>query len=157
MHERIKWCFGLRDGLRIAEPSERLARAYLGEAVSSLKRAEKDLADGDLLWASVVAYYADYYALYAFLRRIGVTCENHACSILAATWLLGKGQTSLIQQHKERRIDAQYHMRLGRERDVREMLAEAKVFVAAFSRLVDDIGDDDIAVFRKQLSGMSKG
>ena len=157
MRERVKWCFGLRDGLKMVDPSERLARAYLWEAVSSLKRAEKNLADGDLLWTSVVAYYADYYALYAFLQRIGVKCENHACSILAATCLLGKGQTSVIQEHKDRRIDAQYHMRLGREAEVRNMLAEAKVFVAVFSRIVEDTSEEDVAAYRKQLVAMGRG
>ncbi len=84
-------------------------------------------------------------------------CENHACSILAATFLLGKGQTGLIQEHKDRRIDAQYHMRLGKEEDVKNMLAEAKMFVAVFSRIVEDTSEEDIAAYRKQLGLMEKG
>lgn len=156
MRKRLKWCFGLKDGLRLAQPSERLARAYVQEALSSLKRAETNLKDGDLLWASVVAYYAEYYALYAFLQRIGIACENHACSILAATVLLGEGQTETIREHKGKRIDAQYHMKLGKETEVREMLTEAKSFVSVFSRLVADLTEEEIESYRKHLARMKK-
>jgi len=72
MKNRIKWCFGLKDGLKIIEPNEMLAKSYLKEAKSSLERADKNFKDGDLLWTTVVIYYADYYALYSFLQRIGV-------------------------------------------------------------------------------------
>ena len=42
-NKKLHWCFGLKDGLRIEEPSERLAKSYLEEAKASLKRAEKNL------------------------------------------------------------------------------------------------------------------
>ncbi len=54
MQNSMKWCSGLKDGFKMMEPDETLAKSYLGEAKSSLKRAEKDLADGDLLWTTVV-------------------------------------------------------------------------------------------------------
>lgn len=64
---KLKWCFKIKDGLQIVEPNERLSKSYLEEAKSSLARAEKDFQDGDLLWATVVIYYSEYYALYSFL------------------------------------------------------------------------------------------
>ena len=82
-NKSVNWCFKIKDGLRITEPNENLSKSYLNEAKSSLERAEKDFNDGDLLWATVVIYYAEYYALYSFLQRIGVKCENHFCSIQA--------------------------------------------------------------------------
>src|SRR3989344_6834233 len=103
-NKKIKWCFDLKDGLQVVEPNERLAQAYLKEAKSSLERAEKNFLDGDLLWATVVVYYADYYALYSFLQRIGIKCENHTCSILAVMYLLGEEKTSVINNHKNKRI-----------------------------------------------------
>ncbi|MEK6862237.1 MAG: HEPN domain-containing protein, partial [Nanoarchaeota archaeon] len=86
---KLKWCFRLKDGLNIVNVNERLAKVYLEEAKSSLERAEKNFRDGDLLWTTVVIYYAEYYALYSFLQMIGVKCENHSCSILAVNFLLG--------------------------------------------------------------------
>src|SRR3989344_5063348 len=135
-NKRIGWCFNLKDGLKIAEPNERLSKSYLEHAKSSLSRAEKDLQDNDLLWATVAMYYAEYYALYAFLQRIGVKCENHACSILAVSHLLGEEKTKVINAHKSKRIDAQYYMKVDQENDVKRMLQEAKVFVSYFDEAV---------------------
>ena len=110
MHDKkLQWCFGLKDGLQIAETYERLAKSYQEEAKASLERAEKNFKDGDMLWSTVVIYYAEYYALYSFLQRIGVKCENHFCSILAAGKLLGEEKVDVINRHKDRRIDAQYY------------------------------------------------
>ena len=66
----LDWCFKLKDGLKIVESNERLSRAYLEQAKSSLLRAEKNLDDNDLLWATVAIYYSEYYALYSFLQKI---------------------------------------------------------------------------------------
>ena len=89
MQNKLSWCFRLKDGLKIVEPNERLSKSYLEQAKSSLLRAEKDFNDNDFLWATVTIYYAEYYALYSLLQRIGIKCENHACSILTVTLLLG--------------------------------------------------------------------
>ncbi len=130
---------GLKDGLRIARPDETLAKSYLNEAKSSLKRAEKDLEEGDLLWATVVIYYSEYYALYSFLQRIGIKCENHFCSILAVERLLGTAKVKTINEHKGKRISAQYYMRTGKEEQVRDILKEAKIFVSGFEDFVSNM------------------
>ena len=116
-NKQLKWCFNLKDVLRMAEPNERLAKSYLEESKSSLKRAEKNFKDKDLLWTTVVIYYAEYYALYSFLQRIGIKCENHFCSILAAGFILGGDKTMIINSHKDKRIDAQYYMKIGKEEE----------------------------------------
>jgi len=148
---KLSWCFKLKDGLKIMEPNERLSKSYLEEAKLSLERAEKNFKDGDLLWATVVIYYAEYYALYSFLQRIGVKCENHSCSILAVTFLLGKNKTQIINQHKDKRIDAQYYMKIGKEKQVKQMLQEAKRFVSMFDEIVSNINEKEIEPFRYTL------
>ncbi|HII30116.1 hypothetical protein AUJ69_02975 [Candidatus Woesearchaeota archaeon CG1_02_47_18] len=150
-NKKLKWCFGIKGGLKILEPNERLARSYLNEAKQSLERAEKNFNDGDLLWATVVIYYAEYYALYSFLQRIGVKCENHACSILAASFILGSEKTQTINKHKDKRIDAQYYMRVDKEEKVKQTLREAKIFVALFDDLVSNIGEEEINSYRASL------
>src|SRR3989338_3869674 len=117
-NRKLMWCFRLKDGLRIVESNERLSKSYLEQAKSSLLRAEKDLNDNDLLWATVTIYYAEYYALYSFLQGIGVKCENHACSILAVSLLLGEEKTAIINKHKGKRIDAQYYMKFDQANKV---------------------------------------
>ena len=150
-NKKLGWCFRLKGGLRIAEPNERLCKSYLEQAKSSLLRAEKDLNEGDLLWATVAIYYAEYYALYSFLQRIGIKCENHSCSILAVTFLLGEDKTKIINDHKDKRIDAQYYMKVGKENEVGKMLQEAKTFVSIFDELVSNLQQKDVDSYRNIL------
>lgn len=151
MEHKLRWCFGLKDGLRIVEPNARLSASHLKEAQSSLARAEKNFHDGDFLWATVVMYYAEYYALYSFLQSIGIKCENHFCSILAVSHLLGKNKTEIIERHKDKRIDAQYYMKVDKEEQVRSMLQEAKLFFSMFDDLVSNLREHDIEDYRKKL------
>ncbi|MAG15493.1 hypothetical protein CMO88_00355 [Candidatus Woesearchaeota archaeon] len=150
-NKTLKWCFKIKNGLKAVEPNERLSKSYLEEAKSSLARAEKDFQEGDLLWASVVIYYSDYYALYSFLQRIGLKCENHACSISAVKYLLGEEKTKIINEHKDKRIDAQYYMKIGKEEEIEEMLKEAKEFVSMFDGIVSDINDEEVQAYRDAM------
>lgn len=154
--KKLKWCFKIRDGLEIVEPNENLSRSYLDEAKSSLARAEKDFQDGDLLWATVIIYYSEYYALYSFLQKIGIKCENHYCSILAVTHLLGEDKTKIINEHKDKRIDAQYYMIIGKEEQVEKMLQEAKEFVSVFDEMVSNVNEEEIKYYSDKMNMMSK-
>jgi uncharacterized protein (UPF0332 family) len=149
--DKLAWCFKIKDGLKRTDPNERLALSYLEEAKSSLKRAEASLTDGDLLWATVILYYAEYYSLCSFLQRVGLKCENHACSILAVGKLIGEEAVETINRHKDMRIDAQYFMRIGKEAEIGNMLQDAKFFVAHFDELVSNIGDADVEGYRRRL------
>ena len=151
-NKKLSWCFKLNDGLKIVEPNERLSKSYLEQAKSSLLRAERDLNDKDSLWATVAIYYSEYYALYSFLQRIGVKCENHACSILATTLLLGEDKTKTINQHKDKRIDAQYYMKVDQETKIRIMLQEAKIFVSIFDEFVSKLTENEISKYRRTIS-----
>lgn len=148
---KLKWCFRLKDGLNIVNMNERLAKVYLEEAKSSLERAEKNFRDGDLLWTTVVIYYAEYYALYSFLQMIGVRCENHSCSILAVNFLLGDDKVKIINQHKDKRIDAQYYMRVDKNEQVGIMLQEAKIFIAMFDEIVSNLNGKEADSYRNKL------
>ena len=151
-NKKLSWCFKIKDGLKIVEPNERLSKSYLGQAKSSLLRAEKDLNDEDFLWSTVAIYYAEYYSLYSFLQKIGVKCENHAFSILTVSLLLGEEKTKTINKHKDKRIDAQYYMKIDQENKIRQMLKEAKIFVADFDELVSNLIEKEIMEYRKVVS-----
>ena len=151
-NKKLHWCFKIKDGLKMAEPNERLSKSYLEQAKLSLLRAKKNFEDKDLLWTTVAIYYADYYALYSFLQRIGVKCENHSCSILAASFLLGEYKTNIINEHKDKRIDAQYYMKVGQENKVSAMLTEAQNFISDFDGLVSNLSDREIQEYRDKIS-----
>ncbi len=147
----LRWCFKLKDGLRVTEPNERLAKSYLEEAKLSLARAQKNFEDKDLLWTTVVLYYSEYYSLYSFLQRIGVKCENHLCSIIAAGFLLGESKIKVIMEHKDKRVDAQYYMKIGKENEVMQMLLDAKLFVSMFEEITLSISQEEIKDCRDKL------
>ena len=108
--------------------------------------------DKDFLWATVAIYYAEYYALYSFLQKIGVKCENHACSILAVALLLGEDKTRTINQHKDKRIDAQYYMKVDQEIKIKSMLQEAKIFVSYFDEVISKLTENEISLHRDVIS-----
>ena len=87
---------------------------------------------------------------------IGIKCENHSCSMLAVTFVLGKEKTSTIHQHKEKRIDAQYYMKIGKEEEVRQMLKEAKIFVSMFDELFSNLAEKEINSYRGILKKYAK-
>ena len=150
--KKLMWCFRLKDGLKVVQPNERLSKSYLEQAKSSLLRAEKDLNDKDFLWATIIIYYSEYYALYSFLQKIGIKCENHVCSILAVALLLGKEKTRTINLHKDKRLDAQYYMKVDQEEKIKIMLKDGKLFVSEFDNLVSNLSDGDIEMYREVLS-----
>ena len=151
-NKKLRWCFKIKDGLKIVEPNERLSKSYLEQAKSSLLRAKKDFEDKDLLWTTIAIYYAEYYALYSFLQRIGVKCENHSCSILAVGILLGEDKTKIINYHKGKRIDAQYYIKVDQEDKISLMLTEAQNFISMFDELVSNLSDKEIKEYRDKIS-----
>ena len=153
-NKKLKWCFKIKDGLKIVQPNDRLSRSYIEQAKSSLLRAKKNFEDKDLLWTTVAIYYAEYYALYSFLQKIGVKCENHSCSILAVGLLLGEDKTKTINEHKDKRIDAQYYMKVGQENKVKAMLIEAQNFISIFDELVSNFSEKEIEEYREKLSSL---
>jgi len=153
-NKKLDWCFKIKEGLKIVEPNERISKSYLKQAKSSLLRAKKDFEDKDFLWTTIAIYYVEYYALYSFLQKIGVKCENHSCSILAVSLLLGEDKTNIINKHKDKRIDAQYYMKVGQESKVRIMLTEAQNFISNFDELVSNLSEKDIKECRDKISSL---
>ena len=148
--EKIKWCMKLNNGIEIIEPNDNLCDTYIKKAENALKAA---LAlKGNKEWEISSSYYAMYFALYAVMMKIGVKCENHTCSILTVTLLLGDEKTRTINLHKDKRIDAQYYMKLDQELKVRTMLREAKIFVSNFDEIISRLTESEIKGYRGTIS-----
>lgn len=150
-NKKLNWCFKIKDGIKIVEPNERLSKSYLEQAKASLLRAEKNFNDNDLLWSTVTIYYSEYYSLYSFLQKIGIKCENHSCSIIAVGFLLGEEKIKIINEHKDKRIDAQYYIKVDQKDKVKTMLKEAKQFVSIFDELVSNLSEKDIKLYRDKI------
>ncbi len=70
---------------------------------------------------------------------------------------MGDDKTEIINRHKDKRIDAQYYMRLDKDEQVGRMLQEAKLFVAMFDEVVSNLSETEISAHREILRRMSDG
>src|SRR3990172_5711579 len=74
--------------------------------------------------------------------------KDYLCLILAVTFLLGDKKTNTINKHKDKRIDAQYYMKVDQEIKIRAMLQEAKIFISSFDELVSNLSENNIKSYR---------
>ena len=65
--------------------------------------------------------------------------------------MLGEDKTEIINQHKNKRIDAQYYMKVDKEEQVSKMLLESKRFVFMFDEIVSNLGENEIREYRRKL------
>lgn len=147
----LEWCFKIKGGAKIVRPNKVISTSYMKLAKSTLKRAESMLREGDLLWCTVMVYYAEYYALYSLLARIGIKCENHFCSILIVKFLFGEEKVRPIEEGRDKRIDAQYYLKTVNKEKIVNMLNSAKFFVAEFEDMVSGLDERKISFFRKKI------
>jgi len=142
--KKIKWCFLVKGGLRIVEPSKEVAFAYLEEAEKALSKVKELIEEGDFVWASARIYYCAYYSLYSFLQRIGVKSGNHDCSIELVDGLLNKDFISDILNFKQSRIDSQYYLKIGQKEKLLEFYLKVKNFYLEFKEIVGGLTEQEI-------------
>ena len=61
------------------------------------------------MWLATTKYYAEYFAVYSVLMKIGIKCEIHDCTIALVKFLeneevIEKGTSKILEQDKELRI-----------------------------------------------------
>lgn len=59
--------------------------------------------------------------------------------------------TLTINLHKDKRIDAQYYMKVDKKDEVNRMLQDAKIFVLTFDTLVCNVTEKEISAYRAKL------
>jgi uncharacterized protein (UPF0332 family) len=111
----LVWCFKQKRGLRVIEPNQNLTKAYLKKAASALNTMTAALQINEADWVATTAYYARYFALYAFLMKMGIKSEIHDCTIniaqlLANHVILRQTLVDDIAEAKQTRIDTQYYV-----------------------------------------------
>lgn len=109
--DKLKWCLDISNGIKTIEPNKQLSTAYVLKAEDAL-RASKSLHD-NLDWEISTSYYAQYFSAYAILMRMGITCENHSCTIAVMNYFLknffDEKDFDLLRISKEARINTQYY------------------------------------------------
>lgn len=141
-------------GIRIVNPSDNLLRAYLRKARNAMKSMEVNAEAGITEWAVSASYYAEYFAVYALLQKIGVKCEIHDCTIALFEYLFGDSVPRKIiqelQQSKEYRVEFQYYTQ-EIEVNINQMIDETKNFVLEVEKIIDSLNPDEIAQLQNSL------
>ena len=161
VNRRITWCFRQKKGIRIIEPNENLAKAYIRKAKSSLNTMNAALQIKETDWILTTAYYARYFALYALLMKLGIKSEIHDCSIAIARLLtrhriLNKNLVTDISQAKQMRIETQYYVTQElKQTKIRRNVESAHKFVLEIEKTIENITTDQIKNIRTHLKTMS--
>ena len=105
---QIEWCKRQKDGIRIIEPNEIIAKDYFIKANNALITATVTPSDD---WKAIGAYYACYDAIYAILQKAGIKCEIHDCSIALMPFLgFSDAEVEFVKGLKDNRTNAQYYV-----------------------------------------------
>jgi uncharacterized protein (UPF0332 family) len=160
--ETVRWCLRQKKGIRIIEPNENLARAYVQKARSALNTMNATLKIREAEWATATAYYARYFALYALLMRMGVKSEIHECTIavaglLAEKGIVKKGMVEEVSRSKQSRIETQYYVAGERsQREIEKDAESARRFVLEAEKALEDMVLEQIEDVRASLTELLK-
>lgn len=142
-------CLKLKKILRI-EPNIIVSESFLSQAEKTLSKVQDAINEEDCLWASVKIYYAAYYALTAFLWRLGIRSENHDCAIKITTFIVEDAEIEhILEKLKAARIDNQYYLKIS-DKDALEMNHNpAKLIYAKFYNLISNF---DNKIYEKRIN-----
>ncbi len=156
METKIVWCFK-KAGAKIIEPNENMQSSFTKLSIQTLKSAEMTLGQKDFVWATSMIYYAEYYALYSLLLKLGVKSENHECSLEIAGFLMDKSiDLKGVKRAKKLRIDAQYYLKTVSDDELQEELRNAKIIVNDIINIINKLSTKEIKEYRNKLLKLIK-
>lgn len=147
---RLSTCKKLKQGLKTCISDENIVNNFLQQGEHSLLRTEKLIEENDMLWAPVTLYYSIYYAMYAFLQKLGSSCENHACSILVFKIITEHNDVfNDINEFKKLRIDSQYFLKLPLKDTLEKAFKKAKNNYNIIYNLCH-LGEGQLSIYKKK-------
>ncbi len=154
----LRWCREQMRGIILVEPSRVMAESYLLMAEETLAVVES--VASSRVWTAVSVYYVFYYSLYAYMLRMGISCEIHSCSLEFMRRCLvppyDAADVKMIGEAFSNRIDLQYYLKKGVSAEsVEETKRCCRLFYAKTKAALSIITDEDIASVRKRLDRLS--
>lgn len=148
--EKIEWCKRQSRGIKLRRENIDLAREYIENAEESLMILEIIRETRSNVWLATTKYYIEYFAVYAFLMRVGIKCEIHDCTIefvkhLESMEFMPKGTSKMLEDDKLIRIDNQYYLK---NRKVVIDMGSLRNFVLEMKRRSDNLTNDEIIKIR---------
>ena len=155
MVDKLRWCFGKKE-VKLIEPNENLAKEYLKSAEETLLIL-KDIKNKSNMWLATTKYYAEYFACYALLMRIGIKSEIHDCTIeimkfLEKNGVIDKGTSERLERDKELRIENQYYLR---NKKVSVDYDELRDFILRIKEIINTISDEKVKESRNKIENFT--
>jgi uncharacterized protein (UPF0332 family) len=153
----LKWCLRQKQGLKEVEANDNLADSYAkmaDDAIGTMNR-EKDY---NLVFSVSACYYSMYYSLLSILRKIGIKCEIHSCSIeFMRAFLSGyfsKEDIELIKKAFDARNISQYYAdRVVDQKEINHIISKAPGFVSKSKEILSELNENDIKTVIAKLKG----
>jgi len=153
----LKWCCGQKDGIKLIDINDNLAKGYLKMAENSLGTMNRE-RKYNLTFAISACYYSIYYSLYAVCMRLGIKCEIHSCTIefmkKALTGYYSKEDIKVIKKAFDARNIAQYYIDkivLGEDSDY--IMEKAPLFLNKSKEILAKINERDVKEIREKING----
>lgn len=151
--DKIKWCAGKKEGLRLIEPNSALAEAYIKKAEESLESIRVNIIKD---WKISTAYYTLYFSLYSILTKIGIKCEIHSCTIEFSKRFLkeffSEEEFDFIEDSLKARTDSQYYVdRAIPDEQYNKMIKKAPEFFVKCKSILIKLNEKKINEIRKEF------
>jgi uncharacterized protein (UPF0332 family) len=127
------------------------------KAISALNTMTAAVKIGETDWVLTTAYYARYFALYAFLIKMGVKSEIHDCTVylaelLAQKRILNSELAKDIAESKRTRVDTQYYVQTPQNPvAIRRNVEAARRFVLEIEKAATELTVEQIDIIRAEL------
>jgi uncharacterized protein (UPF0332 family) len=139
-----------RGSWKLVEPSDDIAKSYMDRSASSLASAGILISAGKHDDAVPLIHFSMYHMLTALLRSTGIVCESHNLLIRFLKDLYGLDNRMIILAKKSR-IDCQYYLQSADIRNIRSLLADAKLFNDMLYDFLQKSSTRDIYELRKKM------
>jgi uncharacterized protein (UPF0332 family) len=153
----LKWCCKQKDGIKLIEPNDNLAKGYLKMAEDSIGTMNRE-RKYNLMFAISACYYSMYYSLYAVCMKIGIKCEIHSCTIEIMKTILTKFYSiedlKTIKKAFDVRNIAQYHVdKIILKEDSDYIMEKAPFFINKSKDILTKINEEDVDEIRGKIGG----
>ncbi|MBU2497006.1 MAG: HEPN domain-containing protein [Nanoarchaeota archaeon] len=156
----IRWCCKQKDGIRLIEPNENLAAAYIKMAEDALGTMNRE-RNFNRTFAISACYYSMYYSFYSILMKIGIKCEIHSCTLelmkFAFSNFYSKEDVRILEKAFECRNISQYYVdKIVSEKDFNFIFSKAPYFVNKCKGILSKINEENTKQIRAKIENLNK-
>lgn len=142
--EKIKWCLGQMNGIKIISPNIKTSNEYMARA----KLDFQSINIQNPVWKVIIAYYSCYNAFYAVLQRYGIKSEIHTCTIELMKYFSDlEPFQEFIKKLRDNRQNTQYYLKEPEEIEI----VKIEEFINKCYKEIERCNNDKIAQVHNTL------